>query len=153
MSQKYGVLGVQTVNSTSDETMLSLVAASARIFSVYDFMFGVSGVHSDGTYIYSITNIISGGGGTGDAAVPQPLDLTKSIAAVTTGLKEITVEPGTVNAVNSFEIPTNTRASYRWQATPGSELVSATGAAAGFAFQSRSLAGTTATACTVLMEE
>ena len=75
--------------------------------------------------------------GTSTAVTPNPLD-SATRAAGTVGSANFTAE-GTVTAASSvLYIPVNQRASYRWVAVPGSELVIPATNLAGFAIRARS---------------
>lgn len=125
------------------KTILTLTAATATLTSakVYDVMFGTLGTPAEQTYEWDISRQTAAG--TITAITPTLLDPTTR-ASGTVGGANGTVE-GTITAASSvFYIPTNQRASYRWIANPGSELIIPNVNAAGLALRARSVSGGTA---------
>ena len=87
----------------------------------------------------------------GRAPRPEKLD-PADVVAVVACEEDATIEP-TFAGVDVIQIPVNLRASYRWVAAPGSEIVVAAVANEGLAATSLSSAYTGQTECTCLWEE
>jgi len=134
------------------KTLIALTAATATLTNgkIYDALFGTNGTPADNAMEYDISRQTAAG--TATAAVPVPLD-PGNRAAGTVGAVNATVE-GTITAASSaLYIGVNQRASYRWVAAPGSELIIPATNVAGFAFRARSPAYTGTATCTLMHEE
>jgi hypothetical protein len=136
---------LQAITSTYKSlTEATALTATPRRIKIYDVTFGTIGTPADQTYEFDISRATTIG--TGTAGTPVALDPADA-AALTVGTLNHTVEP-TVTATSSvFYLGMNQRASYRWVAAPGSELVSPATALNGFTIRARSVSGGTAT-CT-----
>ena len=129
--------GSQQATSGTYKTALSLTAATATLTNarIYDIEFGTAGTPADNYMEYDVSRQTAAG--TSTSATPNPLD-SANRAAGTVGSVNFTIE-GTVTAASSvLYIPVNQRASYRWVAVPGSELVIPATNLAGFAIRFRS---------------
>lgn len=134
---------LQAITSTY-KTLLAVTAqtTSLRRIKVYDVMFGTLGTPADQTYEYDISRQTAAG--TSTAATPNPLDPADA-AAFTVGSVNFTAEPTITASSSVFYLGINQRASYRWVAAPGSELVGPATNLAGLALRTRSVSGGTAT--------
>ncbi len=138
--------GTAQAITTSYKTLVTVIGAASapRRSKIYDVLFGTAGTPADLSYEFNISRMTADDG-TKTNVTPLPLDPADA-AAVSLSRANFTVE-GTITATSSlFYIPINQRASYRWVAAPGSELVAPATAAAGFAAQARSASGGTAVA-------
>ena len=110
--------------TTTYKTLWDLTAATGattlRKAWVYDVTFGTDGTPADNTVTYKIDRQTSTG--TRSAATPAPLDSADAAALITAGVNT-TIEPTVTSATQLLEIATNQRATYRWVAAPGGELV------------------------------
>lgn len=135
--------GTKQAITTSYKTLLAYTAATAslRRFKVYDVMVGTLGTPADQSYDFDISRQTAAG----TATTITLLALDPADAACdTVGAANATAE-GTITATSSvFYIGMNQRASYRWVAAPGSELVAPATNLAGFALRARSASGGTA---------
>jgi hypothetical protein len=107
-------------------------------------MFGTLGTPADQSYEWDISRCttLGTGGSTPVAAQLDPSD-TASSTVVTA---DPTAEGTYTAATSQFYLATNQRASYRWVASPGSELVWPATNLNGFGLRTRSVSGGTATA-------
>jgi hypothetical protein len=129
--------GSQQNLSSSYKTLLALTAATATLTSarIYDVLVGTDGTPADNALDWDISRQTAAG--TSTATTPNPLD-PGSRAAGTVGSANFTAE-GTITASSSvFFIGINQRASYRWVAAPGSELIIPATSLAGFALRAKS---------------
>lgn len=136
--------GTQQAIAAAYKTLLSLTAqtTSLRRIKIYDALMGTNGTPADNYVEYDISRQTAAG--TSTSTTPNMLDPADA-AAFTVGSSNFTAE-GTITAASSvFYVGVNQRASYRWVAAPGSELVGPATNLAGFAFRARS-AGYTGTA-------
>lgn len=144
--------GTQQAISATYKTLGSLTAATATLTSakLYDALFGTSGTPADNYMEYDISRQTAAG--TSTAATPTLLDLSAR-AAGTVGSVNFSAE-GTITAASSlFYIGVNQRASYRWVAAPGSELIIPATNLAGLAFRARSGGYTGFATITMMFEE
>lgn len=138
-------------------TYKSLVQVTAQTTSlkrgkVYDVMFGTLGTPADQTYEWDMSRCTTLGTG-GSTPVAAPLDPADA-AAFTVVTADSTSEGTYTGATSMIYLATNQRASYRWVASPGSELVWPATNLNGFGLRTRSVSGGTATASAdVLFEE
>lgn len=133
--------GTQQAISTSYKTLVALTAATATLRRawLYDLMIGTAGTPADNSYVFDISRQTAAG--TSTSGTPTILDPADT-AAGTVGSLNFTAE-GTITAASSlFNVAINQRASYRWVAAPGSELVIPATNLAGLAVRAKSAAGT-----------
>jgi hypothetical protein len=117
------------------------VTASRRI-KWYDMSFGTIGTPADQTYEFDVSRQTAAGSST--TVTPLSIDPADG-ACDAVGTVNFSAEGTTTAASSIFYLGTNQRASYRWVAAPGSELVGP-GATflAGLRFAARSQSGGTA---------
>lgn len=119
-----GSAGTQQAMTTTYKTLMSLTAATGattlRRAWIYDIMFGADGTPADNAMTYKVDRQTTVG--TGTAATPAGTDVADA-AALITGNVNSTIEPTVTANTQLVEIPVNQRASYRWVAAPGGELV------------------------------
>jgi hypothetical protein len=134
--------GAPTVKATGSTTVgaasIQAPAASMRRVKVYDVIFGSQSTPGDIAMLFRF--IRSTTAHTGSAVTPRPLDPADA-AAVTVVNENITVEGTIANVL--MEVPQNQRATVRWVANPGSELVIPATANNGILVQTPVLAGGT----------
>jgi hypothetical protein len=133
--------GTPQAMTTTYKTLVTLTAATATLTSgkIIDVMFGTSGTPADNYLEYDISRQTAAG--TITAATPTALDPTTRACGTVAGANA-TAE-GTVTAASSvFNIAVNQRASYRWVAVPGSELIIPNVNLSGFAVRAKSAAYT-----------
>lgn len=114
--------GTQQAISTSYKTLLVLKAATATLKrgKIYDLLFGTNGTPADNVMEFDVSRQTADG--TATAITPNPVDAADT-AAGTVGAANATAE-GTITANSRLlGVGINQRASYRWVAAPGSELV------------------------------
>lgn len=138
--------GTKQALSSAYKTLLLLTAATATLCRamVYDVLIGTNGTPADNFIEWDISRQTAAG--TITATTPNPLDTTHR-AAGTVGGANATAE-GTITASSSvFYVGVNQRASYRWVAAPGGELIIPAVNLSGLALRAKSAAYTgTATA-------
>lgn len=136
-------MGTAQVMTTTYKTNIDITAATGattlRRAWVYDVMFGVDGTAADNVLVYKIDRQTSTG--TRTAVVPAPLDFGDAAALIVVGVAT-TIEPIVTATTQLIEIAVNQRASYRWVAAPGGELVVPATNVAGLGFRAKSPAYT-----------
>lgn len=119
-----GSAGTQQAMTTTYKTLWDLTAATGattlRKAWIYDVTFGTDGTPADNSVSYVINRQTTAG--TRTSATPAPLDAGDAAALITAGVNT-TIEPTITAATQLLEIATNQRATYRWVAAPGGELV------------------------------
>jgi hypothetical protein len=119
---KYAITGALAAVSGSYKTVLDVFATSGalRRGKVFDVLIGTNGTPADNYLQWDISRMTADG--TGTAVTPNPLD-PADVAALATAKNNYSAEP-TITANSSlFNVGVNQRASYRWVAAPGSELL------------------------------
>lgn len=114
--------GSQQALTTVFKTILSLNAqtASLRRGKVYDILIGTDGTPADQVLDWDMSRMT--GAGTATSTTPNPNDPADT-AALSAGFANYTAEPTVTASSSVFAIGVNQRASYRWVAAPGNELV------------------------------
>lgn len=116
--------GTPSALTTTYKTQWDLTAATGattlRRAWIYDLMFGTDGTPADNSVTYIVNRQTTTG--TRTVATPAPLDFADAAALTTAGVVT-TIEPTITAATQLVEIAMNQRASYRWVAAPGGELV------------------------------
>jgi hypothetical protein len=143
--------GSQQNMSSSYKTAVSVFAgATARRGKIYDVLIGTDGTPADNAVDWDISRMTADG--TGSAATPQALDPADTAMAGTSKVN-YTAEPTVTAASSLFQVGVNQRASYRWVAAPGSELVYPALANNGFVLRAKSGGYTSTFTGAVLVEE
>ena len=145
MTQAYAasneLAGTKQAITTSYKTLLALTAQTSglRRAKVFEVMIGTGGTPADTAYEFDIsrqTNV-----GTSTSVTPNPVD-PGDPACATVGSANFTSE-GSITATSSlFYLAINQKASYRWVARDGMELVIPAINLAGVAIRTKSPAGT-----------
>lgn len=124
--------------------------ASPRRVKIYDVLIGTNGTPADNFMEWDISRITVAS--TTTAATPQPLDPADATSLTTTTVNSSTFGTITANS-NVFYVGINQRASYRWVAAPGGELVAPATSSAGFQLRTRSGSYTGTATGTIHFEE
>jgi len=117
---RYSASGSQTLTSSA-VTALGLAAQStAHRSMVYEMWFGNIGAPADLVTVHTVQRITADGSGTG--VTPTALDAADR-ASQCTCLENHTSEPTYTSNTQLLEVPLNHRATFRWVAAPGGEIV------------------------------
>jgi hypothetical protein len=127
----YSTAAFQTPVSSSYKTMLEMLGGTGGRLKVFEMIWSCSGTPADNALVNDVIRITATG--TGTAVTPTPLD-PADVAAAAACEEDSTAEP-TTTGIALLEIPVNQRATVRWVAREGSELVVAATANFGFAFR------------------
>jgi len=130
--------GTQQAIAATYKSLIGLNAATSpalKRFKVYDILVGTNGTPADNFVEWDVSRMTAAG--TGTALTPNPLDPADSATAIA-GTANYTVEPTVTASSSVFYVGVNQRASYRWVAAPGSELVAPATNLAGFVLRARS---------------
>ena len=117
---KYAVEMNRTASTSLAVGAITADATRPRRSKVYDFMFGSEATPADNVFLWQIQRCTTAGTSTG--VTPSPID--PADAATETDAGENHTTDGTLTSgLILLSIPLNQRASYRWVASPGGELV------------------------------
>jgi hypothetical protein len=137
----------QQAISTTFKTLINLAASSTtatRRIKVYEFVFGTDGTPADNAMTWDVS--VTSAAGTGTAGVVVDLDQADS-AFLGVATINYTAEPTVTANSSRWAAGMNQRATHRWVAYPGKELVIPATNLAGLAFRTKS-PGYTGTATT-----
>lgn len=119
----YSVRLQRTASATLSVGVIQATATTPRRLKVYDAIFGCEATPADNPFRWTINRITAAGTPAGGSAVtPQKLD-DADVASLFDANQGHTTDP-TISATPLIDIALNQRATFRWVAAPGSELVS-----------------------------
>lgn len=124
---KYSVSLARTSSTTASLGVIGATATPRRI-KLYECTVGSDNTPGDNTLKFVFQRFTAAG--TSTAVTPQPLDLADAAALTAAGTTN-TVEPTYTAGAVLLTIPLNQRATFRWVAPPGGELVTPATNAAG----------------------
>jgi hypothetical protein len=155
MGDKYGVGLTQTAVSAVDgatgtDAVGELIGVTTVRGRIYDMLFSQGATPADNVVRWEVPRITASG--TGAAAQENPLD-PDAPAADLLSEEELTVGPTVTANTQVLDFDLNQRATFRWVAAPGGELILPAVAASGFYFNCSSGAYTGIARCTVHWEE
>jgi hypothetical protein len=138
-----GSSGTPQANTTTYKTQISLTAATGattlRRGWVYDLNVGADGTPADNAMVYKVDRQTTVG--TATTITAAPLDAADAAALLVSSANH-TAEPTVTASTQLLEVAVNQRASYRWVAAPGSELIVPATNVAGLGLRSKSPAYT-----------
>lgn len=146
---KYAVEMNRTASTTASLGTVGADATRPRRCKWYDVILGSEASPADNPFRYIFQRCTALG--TSTAVTPQPLDPADAATESDAGENHSAEPTYTANAI-LLAIGLNQRATFRWVAAPGSELVSPATASNGIGIQTPT-AGTVAITATVLFEE
>jgi len=146
--------GTQQVCTSAFKTAMSLTAETTTLGvgrgAIYEFNIGADGTPADTSITWDISRQTAAG--TATAGVAVALDGADVAGRIL--LENNYTAEGTITAASSlWTMPINQRASYRWIAAPGSELIIPATDENGFAFRFKSAAYTSTVLCSVFHQE
>lgn len=130
---KYAVDMRRTASTTLSVGTITADATRPRRGKWYDIILGADGTVGDNPFLYTIQRCTAAG--TSTSVVPQPLDPADAATETDAG-ENHTIEPTYTAAAILLNIALNQRATFRWVAAPGSELVTPATASNGIGVQS-----------------
>jgi hypothetical protein len=116
---QYATLLARTASTTASLGEIHAGGTPRRGF-IYEFMLGSEATAADNPFLYSIQRETAGG--TGTAVTPVSLDPADTVASNAVAQQNMTIEP-TFPPTLLVRLALNQRATFRWVAQPGSELV------------------------------
>ena len=157
---KYSISGALTSTAqnltTTYKTILTVTAttaasaASCRRGKLYDLSVGADGTPADNVIVWDISKQTAAGG----ATTVTPIALDPADSAMLGVATAHSSAEGTITAASAlFNLGVNQRASYRWVAAPGSELLYPAVHASGLALRAKSPAYASTVTASMLVEE
>lgn len=111
----------RTASTTASLGSLTAEATTlARRALVYDLIFGSEATPADAAILWTVQRCTAAG--TSTAVTPQKLNPADSVATAEAG-ENHTIEPTYTASEILLNVPLNQRATFRWVAAPGGELV------------------------------
>jgi len=139
--------------SSSYKTLVSVTSSSvtqARRGQIYDLTIGTDGTPADNALVFDVSRQTA----VGTATSATPVLLNPADAAMLGVAAVNYTAEGTITAASSvLSLGVNQRATYRWVAAPGSELVYPATTANGFAVRAKSAGYTSTAVATILVTE
>ena len=148
MGRKYSAVG--TGAAGTNKTMLCLNSATTERPAVYDILLGCGATPADLAGRWAVQRYSASGSAT--SVTPAPLNTSNPASNVTAG-KTNTVEPTYTASTEMLLFGLNQRATFRWVAAPGGEIVLPAVAASGIGIYSVSHGGTPTCEATFHWEE
>lgn len=124
-------------------------ATRPRRLKFYEYIFGSEASPADNSFLYIVQRCTTAGTLTG--VTPSPLDPADAATESDAG-ENVTIEPTYTANLVLLAIGLNQRATFRWVAAPGSELVTPATASNGMGIQTTT-ASAVAISATVLAQE
>lgn len=148
---KYAVELNRTASSSAALGSVTSDGTTPRRGKIYDLIFGSEATPADAAILWTVQRCTAAGTSTG--VTPEPLDPADAACLSDAG-ENHTIEPTfTANKV-VLSIALNQRATFRWVAAPGGELIYPATAANGFGIQTDTISsGTPVISATVHFEE
>lgn len=146
--------GTLQATTTTFNSLITATAATTalRRGKIYDVMFGTLGTPADLTYQFDISRATALG--TGTTVTALPLDPADGVASTVGTANNPNGTPPTITATSSlFNLGINQRASYRWVAAPGSEMVWPATNLSGLSLRTLSASGTATATGQLLVSE
>ena len=120
---KYAVVGEDTNTASATQPTLYFVngATTPGALALYEFIIGHDAAPADNAYQYQIANVTNENATPGGGAV-TPLNLVRNGRTSLSNAVEASTADATVTLA-FLEIGLNMRATFRWIASPGSEMI------------------------------
>jgi hypothetical protein len=129
---KFSVDFQRTASTSAALGSMTADATRPRRLRVYDAMFGSEATPADAAILWTFRRCSAAG--TSTSVTPQNLDPASATTEYDAG-ENHTVEPTFTAGAILLNVPLNQRATYRWVAAPGGELVMPATASNGFGIE------------------
>lgn len=116
---RYSGTGTQATATANRSAIFVEEGATVRRAKVYDIMIGCAATPGDQAARYGVYRA-TGGTAAGTAVTEFALD-GADVAATIAALSDVSTEP--TGKTTCLDIPLNQRATFRWVAAPGSEII------------------------------
>jgi hypothetical protein len=138
---RYSASGNNTLTGSPGDTCLSLVGITATLRRswTYEIIFGNEGTPADNVLNWKVGRVTAEG--TATPVVPTRLDLADAESDMNVG-ENHSGEPTYTATEELLEYPLNTRGTFRWVSTPGSEIITPATNEAGYGIVAIHTSGT-----------
>lgn len=119
---KFSALMQRTASTTLAVGALTAAAASPRRAKVYDILVGSEATPADNSFLWQFQRCTTAGTA-GSAVTPQSLDPADTLASTIVCGQAHSVNPTLTANAFLLSLGLNQRASFRWVAAPGGELM------------------------------
>lgn len=126
---KMSVPLLRTASTTASVGSVTADATRPRRFRLYEVLVGSQASPADNAFLYRLSRATAAG--TSTAVTPINLDPASATTEMDAG-ENHTVEPTYTANTDFLSIPVNQRATFRWVAAPGAEIVCPATASNGF---------------------
>jgi len=148
---KFSVDMQRTSSTTAALGSMTADATRARRLRVYDAMFGSEATPADAAILWTFRRCSAAG--TSTSVTPQNLDPASSTTEYDAG-ENHSIEPTFTAGAILLNVPLNQRATFRWVAAPGGELVMPATASNGFGIETDTIStGTPVITATIHADE
>lgn len=147
---KWATLMQRTASTTLAVGSLTAAAANMRRAKVYDLNFGSEATPADNAFLWSVQRCTTAGTA-GTNPTPIALDIGDTLASTIVVGQAHSVTPTGTTVV--LAIPLNQRATFRWVAAPGGEIVIPATASNGIKFETPTAGGLVAVSVSAHFEE
>ena len=148
---RYSASGSQNLASSAITALTIAAQSTAHRNIVYDITIGNVGAPADLVTLHTIQRITAVGTA-GSAVTPSLLDISDRASQSAVG-ENHSSEPTYTSATELMEIPLNHRATFRWVAAPGGELITPASNNAGIGAKALHASATTEWRVGVMWEE
>jgi len=147
---RFGIQMQRTASATLDVGSVLAAAASMRRFALYELIFGSEATPADNAFLWTVNKRT--GLAVGGTAPPQePLDQADTLASTLVANQAPTTN-GAGTGVK-LSVPLNQRATFRWVAAPGGELIAPATASNGFGVATPTAGALVAVTATLHVQE
>jgi len=147
---KFGVTLQRTASTTLAVGSLTAAASNMRRAKVYDFFLGSEATPADNAFLWQVQRCTTAGTA-GTNPTPLALDSADTLASTIVAGQAHTVDP--TGSTVLMSVPLNQRATFRWVAAPGGELVIPATASNGVKWETPTAGGLVSVTCSVQYEE
>ena len=148
---RYSASGSQNLASSAITALTIAAQSTAHRNIVYDITIGNVGAPADLVTLHTIQRITAVGTA-GSAVTPSLLDISDRASQSAVG-ENHSSEPTYTSATELMEIPLNHRATFRWVAAPGGELITPASTTSGIGAKALHASATTEWRVGVMWEE
>lgn len=144
MGAAYSFTMKRTASATLDVGSILTASSSPRRFKLVDIILGSEAAPGDNVFLWEVnkrTGLATGG----SSVTGQPLDDSDTIASTLVGNQAPTAN-GTGSG-NKLSLPLNQRATFRWAAQPGREIIAPATASNGYGFSTPTSSAVAVTCC------
>ena len=146
----YSVLMQRTASTSLSVGTITADATRPRRGLVYELDFGSEATPADNPYLWQVQRCTTAG--TSTSVTPVPINPADAATEADGGTNH-TIDPTLTASAMVLTIPLNQRATFRWVANPGCELIYPATASNGVAVRTPTAGGLLAITCTLQFQE